>query len=627
MARRLIPALGAALLAMPVAATVQTYVESNPGTNQIALGYPVPEPVNSVTPVNGFRAYGSLLARHRDLAASPVIREERIGTTTEGRAIWAYVVGDADTRLADGSGSEGVVLFNGGIHAREWASPEVATAVLEALAAGAEDGGFTEFLVDQVEITIVPVLNVDGFIQTQRTPTQVLQTTFSGDPPSWPRDGRMRRKNMRGVDAELTTESDALLGVDVNRNSNPFWAQSSQSSHQTGSLVHHGSGPGSEPETRAIQAAAELVDANRLRFFVDIHSFSRVFFGVNTGHARRDAITRSLVDAVRAATTGYGYDPTPAGVGIGSLDEYFAYSYQIPAYTLEIEPGGNGAADYGHNGVTHDGFVLPESEISRVRQELSDALLLGAYRQSGPPVVLASTLQAGTGDMVYAGDWIPAGTSGRSETSTRPDSLPAGEMTLRIVFDRPMRAVDGGSVVQYRGQSIPLLPTVRLVGLDADGQNIEFAVPAGMMRWSAAAESTRYQADTLVVALSAAAGSELSTAAQLDLVVDAQDLSGQRLDANPATVATWSDGAWSGYEDADGRESDQGGASAAFRLVGAGLAEPAPSGGAVSSGGGSGGLGLGALLGLGLFALALRIQRRRRFFSARRSGSRSARSA
>ena len=228
MARRLIPALGAALLAMPVAATVQTYVESNPGTNQIALGYPVPEPVNSVTPVNGFRAYGSLLARHRDLAASPVIREERIGTTTEGRAIWAYVVGDADTRLADGSGSEGVVLFNGGIHAREWASPEVATAVLEALAAGAEDGGFTEFLVDQVEITIVPVLNVDGFIQTQRTPTQVLRTTFSGDPPSWPRDGRMRRKNMRGVDAELTTESDALLGVDVNRNSNPFWAQSSQ---------------------------------------------------------------------------------------------------------------------------------------------------------------------------------------------------------------------------------------------------------------------------------------------------------------------------------------------------------------------------------------------------------------
>ncbi len=129
------------------------------------------------------------------------------------------------------------------------------------------------------------------------------------------------------------------------------------------------------------------------------------------------------------------------------------------------------------------------------------------------------------------------------------------------------------------------------------------------------------------MALSAAAGSELSTAAQLDLVVDAQDLSGQRLDANPATVATWSDGAWSGYEDADGRESDQGGASAAFRLVGAGLAEPAPSGGAVSSGGGSGGLGLGALLGLGLFALALRIQRRRRFFSARRSGSRSARSA
>ncbi|WP_348675302.1 M14 family zinc carboxypeptidase [uncultured Abyssibacter sp.] len=626
MAWRLV-ALLAAVVAGPAAATVQTYVESNAGSNEIALGYPVPEPVGSVVPVDGFRDYSSLQARHRDLAGSPVIREVRVGTTLEGRPIWAYVVGDADARLADGSGSEGVVLFNGGIHAREWASPEVSTAVLEALAAGAEDGGFIEFLVDQVEITIVPVLNVDGFVQTQRTPTQVLRTTFSGDPSNWPRDGRMRRKNMRGVDTDLTTESDGMRGVDVNRNSNPFWATSSRSSGNSASLVYHGAGPASEPETQAIQAAAELVDADRLRFFVDIHSFSRVFFAADTGNTRRDAIARELANTIRAATSGYDYDPTPAGVGIGALDEYFAYTYQVPSYTLEIEPGPNGShADYyGSIGVTHDGFILPEAEIARVREELTDALLLGAYRQSGPPVALAATLRSGAGAIVYDGAWQPEGAEGRAETSTRLSGLPTGELELRIRFDRPMRLLSGSTVVQYRGQSGPPLPDVRFVGLDADGQAFEFAPPASAMQWSDSTDSTRYTGDTLNIALSVTSGSELATASRLDLVIDAQDLSGQRLDANPSTVATWTNGAWSAYEDEDGRDTDQGGASPAFRLIGDGLAVPTPVAG--GDGGGSGGFGVVGLAGwLGLLLLT-GVHRRRKFLSASRSLSSSALSA
>ena len=41
-------------------------------------------------------------------------------------------------------------------------------------------------------------------------------------PATWPRDGRMRRKNMLGVDEELGTTDDHLRGVDLNRNNAPL---------------------------------------------------------------------------------------------------------------------------------------------------------------------------------------------------------------------------------------------------------------------------------------------------------------------------------------------------------------------------------------------------------------------
>ncbi|PWN57090.1 M14 family zinc carboxypeptidase [Abyssibacter profundi] len=589
-------------------ATVQTYVESGAGTNEIELGYPVPTPVDSALPVAGFRSYASLLARHRDLAGLGVIEERRVGTTLEGRPIWAYVIGDADLRLADGSGREPAIVFNGGTHAREWASPEVATALLETLAAGAQDGAFIEFLIDQTTIVLLPVLNIDGFLHTQRTPAQVLRTRYSGDPSNWPRDGRMRRKNMRGVDNDLTTEADGMLGVDLNRNNSPFWATSSRSSRDTASLVYHGAGPASEPEVLALQAAvADWED--RLRLFVDIHSFSRVFFAADTGHARRDAIARQVANIMGAATSGYGYDPSPAGGGIGALDEYFAYRYQIPSYTLEIEPGAAGASEYGHNGVTHDGFILPEDQVTRVRDELASALLLGAYRQAGPPVVHAFRLEAADGMMLAEGAWQPDGQQARQLDDQPATQLPTGELTLALQFDRPMRQHDGQQVLQYRGQSVPLLPAVTLVGRDADDQPFEWSVAAADMRWSGVSDSARYRADTLFITLDVEPGSGLAAARRLDVVVDAQDLSGQRLDALPATVADWADGGWTRYEDADGRSGDVGGASAAFRLVGAGGPDaPVPS----SSSGGGGSGAVSPLLGLGGWLLVAWRQRRRR---------------
>ena len=74
-------------------ATVQTYVESGAGANEIELGYPVPTPVDSALPVAGFRSYASLLARHRDLAGLGVHGEAGDGVVAAVGGVDEFAVG------------------------------------------------------------------------------------------------------------------------------------------------------------------------------------------------------------------------------------------------------------------------------------------------------------------------------------------------------------------------------------------------------------------------------------------------------------------------------------------------------------------------------------------------------
>ena len=588
------------------------YTESGTASDEFALGYPVPIPVASSAPVDGFRTYASLDAQLQGLAvANPNILARVIGQTLEGRDIIGYQLSDADNRVIANDSNEAAILFNGGIHAREWASPEVTAAVIERLHAETGQGGVADYLLDNVNLLVIPVLNVDGFVHTQRTPARVLESTFTQeDPPNrWPRDGRMRRKNKAGVDDDLATESDGLFGIDLNRNSNPFWARSSGSSGAPQSIVYHGTAAASEPEIQALQAAAALGPESALSFYVDIHSFSRVLFGSNTGNARRDAVASRLAANIGAVGGGYGYDPTPANVGIGTTEEYFSYTYQIPAYTLEIEPGPNGGRDYGGNGVSHDGFILPDSEIARVRDALSAALLLGAYVQSAPPRIVSLQLELETGGAVFSGVW-QASATGRSLQASRNAALQAGQRyVVEVQFDRPMRVRDtAGNVVQYRGQSAALTPTLRLQGLDAMGSAFDLPIVPVTASWQQS--GNRYADDTWVAVFDAPNASVLTAPQRLALAVDAQDLSARRLDANPATVAAWRNGGWQGLEDGNGAQRDRGGPDRTMRLVDDG--GPLFAGGAgnsVSSGGSSGALGFPALLALMVLGLVARIRR------------------
>ncbi len=549
-----------------------TYTESNDSGNNIALGFSVPTPIDSQTPIPGFRSYASLFERHQGLVSDfPLaLSGQVLGQTLNNRDIWVYSASDPDNLTHDAL-PEPAMLVNGGIHAREWQSPETLTALMEHLSANSSDGGLVQYLVENVNTVLIPVLNVDGFLQTQRFPAQVMATRLQ------PRDGRMRRKNLRHpsrqqpVDESLQTTDDNFFGVDLNRNHPVGFMNPARSSANPVSLVHHGGTPQSEPESQALAAAADLGPADRLRFYVDVHSFTQILLAPMTGNARRDAVTNELGARVRAVGANkYAWGPGNPGTEIGSTDGYFAFTYQIPAWTLETEPGPAAGTQYGGTSHGHAGFVLPATELTCMKDELVPSFLLGFYRMAGPAYVTDAIISAAgnPADVYYRASWQPVDNSSRALlVATNRALQPGGDYRLWLAFSKPMRWRNAtGSIASFPGQRVAATPQVSIevpaVGasqaLDpATGtwlQNVNTRLPA-----EAPDGYARYRDDAIAFNFTFDPGAPISGSTALVLSITAEDLSRQAIDANPATVADWQSGAWSGLEDAAGNTGDSGG--------------------------------------------------------------------
>ncbi|HEX3463624.1 MAG TPA: M14 family zinc carboxypeptidase [Candidatus Elarobacter sp.] len=183
-------------------------------------------------------------------------------------------------RLGGGAaGSRDCVLVLGGIHAREWGSPEIllgfAADLLEAYttSTGLGYGGksFTaaeiKTLLDTLHLIVFPLANPDGrhYSQVNDDPT------VNG---GWRRN---RNTTNSGGQADC-------IGVDVNRNydflfdfATAFSPMSLASTYTSAdpcntNQVYHGPAPFSEPESSNVKW---LFDTNpRTRWFLDVHSYS-----------------------------------------------------------------------------------------------------------------------------------------------------------------------------------------------------------------------------------------------------------------------------------------------------------------------------------------------------------------
>lgn len=542
---------------------VLTYTES---TGRLALGYPVPIPVESLTPVDGFRSFASLQARHLDLAfSSNRIEAIIVGRSLEGRPIIAYRFGDRNKRTREGL-REPAMLINGSIHAREWQSPEIVTEIFERLALNNKDNGLFEYLSDNATIIITPLSNPDGLLQTQRWPDQVVSAAGPSGPVN-PRDGRQRRKNKLDVDDDLFSFDDYLFGVDLNRN---FPVGHGGASPNPESIIYQGPGPASEPETQAVIAAGKLGPVNRLRSFVDYHSFTKLFFIPNTANDRRNALTQALAEKAQATLGSLGSDyaivPLPVEDYIGVNDEFHAETYQIPSWTFETEPDGNGGLNYGGLGAANDGFMLPESEIARVRDEVAQQQTMLFYHQAGPPsLVAARVVDLRNGRTVYKARWKVRGNGKRRVLRVSVNKRLRANRPYRLwlAFDKPMRIRRAGAVVPFPGLVQPNLP---LLALSGDGGSVSFDSLKWLNTRARAPYGYRRYEDDAIAADFTLPGSLAGK--PLQLAVTVADFAQQQLDADPRTPVDWVDGAWSGYEDENGDLGDSGGTDSTLVIGG-----------------------------------------------------------
>ncbi|MFE2039536.1 M14 family zinc carboxypeptidase [Streptomyces sp. NPDC059477] len=157
-----------------------------------------------------------------------------IGKSAGGQDILALKLTKNAKKSKDGSKPS--VLYMSNQHAREWITPEMTRRLLHHYLDNYSKDQRIKNIVDSTELWFVLSANPDGY-----------DYTFESD------DTRLWRKNLRDNNADGVISTGD--GVDLNRNFSYKWGYDNEgSSPNPTSETYRGTGPNSEPETKAIDA-------------------------------------------------------------------------------------------------------------------------------------------------------------------------------------------------------------------------------------------------------------------------------------------------------------------------------------------------------------------------------------
>jgi hypothetical protein len=273
-----------------------------------------------------------------------------------------------------------------------------------------------------------------------------------------------------------------------------------------------------------------------------------------------------------------------------------------------------------------------------MRTEVSSMLLLGAWRQAGPPAVSAVEIRAADDDTIaYAARWVPDGNRRTLAVSATAALEPGRDYRLWLAFDRPMRWRNpSGALADFPGQSVTRAATVVLQAPSLSATADLAVTAAGWLDTPGGAPDgyDRYRDDAVSATFTVPAAWGTGTALPLALTVQTQDFAQHALDADPATPVDWSAGHWTGYENETAVAGDSGGLDCSFSPWASGdptatapaivpcreaaTAPPPPPPPAPAPDGGGGGGSAGLALTLLAFAILLR-RRRMHAFADHRS--------
>lgn len=210
-----------------------------------------------------FRPYGGRGGLKEEIVATArqnpdLTKVVSLGRTLGGQDILALKLTRGAGKSADGS--KPAVLYMSNQHAREWITPEMTRRLMHHYLDGYGKDGRIRRIVDTTELWFVLSANPDGYDYTFRS------------------DGnRLWRKNLRDVNGDGTVTTGD--GVDLNRNFPYKWGYDDEGSSPLPTAeTYRGASPGSEPETKAVDAFEKRIG---FAYGVNYHSAAELLlYGV-----------------------------------------------------------------------------------------------------------------------------------------------------------------------------------------------------------------------------------------------------------------------------------------------------------------------------------------------------------
>ena len=257
----------------------------------------------------------------RNMYSDFVSEKDSIGTSIEGRTIWAFKVSDYPSVDED----EPEVLYTGLTHAREPVSMMNLFFFVRWLCENYSSDPTAEFLVNLREMWFVPIINPDGYVYNE---------TIA------PNGGGMHRKNRRPNPDNSNCNNGTQQGIDLNRNYSYNWgADNSGSSGNPCSAVYRGASAFSEPETEAI---SNFILARQFKNVLHYHTYSNVLihsWGDGTFPDEPDLSTLREIGAEMTRENGYEVGTGTETIGYGVNGDAVDWTYGtagLISYTPEV---------------------------------------------------------------------------------------------------------------------------------------------------------------------------------------------------------------------------------------------------------------------------------------------------
>ncbi|MTB50237.1 M14 family zinc carboxypeptidase [Lewinella sp. W8] len=244
--------------------------------------------------MGGFYTFDELIAQldeMRSLYPSLITEKFSIGTTAQGRTIWAVKI--SDNPSVDESSSEAVFYVDALHHAREPASgATVINYMFHLLENYGSDPELT-YLVNNREIYFVPCVNPDGYVYNEQTN---------------PNGGGFWRKNRR------VNSGSSCRGVDINRNYDTDWGGSGSSSNPC-SDSYRGPSVFSELESQAVR---DFVNAVQPSIAYTTHTSGGYWLGPDFSNGQQEFAIHAEVMAEAMSINEYIHGDADVILGYAS---------------------------------------------------------------------------------------------------------------------------------------------------------------------------------------------------------------------------------------------------------------------------------------------------------------------